>query len=918
LAGRGEPEILQPIGNDYIKFKQVGFGRVAVAQTIDSSIQQGLERYQSGDFPGAILIWNEALNNNPTVEAQIIIFKYLARAYSQVGEFDRAIVSLDRAIDYYRKNGDRVSVAEQYRVQLGRMITEQAQAYSNLGQQRRAIAILCGKSREINCEPDSALAIALQQSDRLGEAAALGTLGNVYRLQGDYETSLQLLKNSLTIAEEIKNYGYIVAAKNGLGNTYGNLAKRDYRYAEFAANSGDRIARDKFIQQGIEDDRHAIDYYEQTAIAARQQNNATDESRAILNLATSYQRSFKSSPAIESTLQQAFTLLDRISDSRDKTYGSIRLANLLQQSANDNSQLNPNVQCLPQIPAKTVTLLERAIAISQRIGDRQAEAFALGRLGHLYECQQNFTQAIKLTQQAQFVAQSQDSRYLWDWQMGRILQVQGKRKEAIAAYENSVKVLKEIRSNLAIASRDFQFDFRDAVEPVYRELTALQLQANITSQNDLRTALTPNPSPTSPWPSPTRGGKRKFLLAGRGEPDMSKMISDRYITLESQSVNAESALKTIDSLRLAELQNYLGEDCAIAVTEKPVELINERTAIFSTIFLQDRVAVILTLPKSQPIVRWLPVESQTVTATVNDLRFKLEQRFDLANTYREPSKQIYDWLIRPFDRDLQAAGIETLVFIQDGILRSIPMTALYDGKGFLVERYAIANTLSLTLVDPTQLEPRSLRVLGFGLTKASTVTDPSTFFESLSYVKTELDRITKTIPGSKEFTDELFTIDRLTQELKQNTFPIVHLATHGKFGFDSQDTYLVTGRQTEKYNEKLTLNQLYRILQTTQQGKPPELLTLTACETAVGSDRDALGLAGISIQAGAKSAIASLWQVDDRATAEIIGQFYQNLSKGMGRSKALQVAQKSWLQAHPGTTNHPGYWAALTLVGNWL
>lgn len=840
--------------------KQVGLGGVAVSQTINSSIGSGLGRYQSGDFQGAILIWNQGLKDNPRVETQIILLKYLARAYSQVGEFDRAIASLDRPIDYYRKIGDRI--------QLGRMLTEQAQAYSNLGQQRQAIALLCGKQTEPNCEKETALAIALQQSDRLGEAAALGTLGNIYRLQGDYETSLRLLKQGLTIAEELKNSAYIMAVKNGLGNTYANLAKRNYRYAEFAANSGDRIAADKFTQQGIEDDRLAINYYQETAIAVRQQNNTIDESRALLNLATSYQRSFKSSPATKSTLQQAFIVLDRVPDSRDKAYGSIRLANLLQQSANDNSQLNPNVRCLPQVPAETVMSIERAIAISQRSGDKQAESFALGRLGHLYECQQNFTSAIKFTQQAQFAAQQLDSRYLWDWQMGRIFQSQGKTKEAIAAYENSVKVLKEIRSDLAIASRDFQFDFRDAVEPVYRELTELQLQANI--------------------------------------------------AIENKSVNLESALKTIDSLKLAELQNYLAEDCAIAVTEKPVALVDDSTAILSTIFLQDRVAIILSLPKSHPIVRWLPVDSQTVTATVNDLRFKLEQRFDLANTYQEPAQQIYDWLIRPFEGDLQAAGIETLVFVQDGILRSIPMTALYDGKGFLVERYAIANALSLTLVDPTQLEPRSLRVLGFGLTKASTVTDPSTFFESLNYVKTELDRIAKTIPGSKEFIDESFTIDRLQQELNQNTFPIVHLATHGKFGLDSQDTYLVTGKQTQNYNEKLTMNQLYQILQTTQQGKPPELLTLTACETAVGSDRDALGLAGISIQAGAKSAIASLWQVDDRATAEVISQFYQNLSQGMGRAKALQVAQKSWLQEHPGATNHPGYWAALTLVGNWL
>ena len=211
------------------------------------------------------------------------------------------------------------------------------------------------------------------------------------------------------------------------------------------------------------------------------------------------------------------------------------------------------------------------------------------------------------------------------------------------------------------------------------------------------------------------------------------------------------------------------------------------------------------------------------------------------------------------------------------------------------------------------------------MTKASTI-NSSTFFEPLSFVKIELDRITKTLPGSKEFIDEAFTVDRLKQELTQNAFPIVHLATHGEFGIDSRDTFLVTGKQIpttadsktkpQNYNEKLTMNQLYQILQTVE--KPLELLTLTACETAVGSDRDALGIAGISLQAGAKSAIASLWQVDDQATAELIAQFYQNLSQGMGRAKALQVAQKSWIEKHLGARQHPGYWAALTLVGNWL
>jgi CHAT domain-containing protein len=827
----------------------LGLGHVS-AQIVNSSIQQGLERYRSGDFQGAIDIWNNALKQHPN--DQVILLKYLARVYSQVGQFEPAIASLNALIDYYQNNSDRV--------QLGRMLTEQAQAYSNLGQQRQAIAILCGEQSE--CKEGSALAIARQQSDPLGEAAGLGSLGNAYRLQGDYESALRSLQKSLNMADKLQNSAYRIAAKNGLGNTYASLAKRDYRYAEFASETDDRAAKERFTQQAIESDRSAIQSFTAVVMAARQQNHPTQESQALLNLATSYQRSGLQT---EKTLQQADNLRDRLPDSRDKAYHLIRLANLWQQSP----KLDPNVQCGAQTPAETVPLLKQAIVVAQRIRDPQAESFALGRLGHHYECQQDFTQALQLTQQAQFTAQNQSNRYLWDWQIGRILQTQGRTAAAIAAYESAVKALKEIRGDLAIASRDFQFDFRDVIEPVYRELTELQLQA---------TANQTSEKPT----------------------------------------NLESALETIDSLRLAEVQNYLGEDCTITATAKPITLVNDKTAIFSTIMLKNRIAVIVTLPKSRSMIRWIPAQSQTVTATVNDLRLKLEQRSDLANTYQAPAQQIYDWLIRPFSQDLQAAQIETLVFIQDGILRSIPMTALYDGKQFLVEQYAIANTLSLTLIDPTQLNQGSLRVLGFGLTKASTI--GSTFFAPLSFVKTELDRITKTLPGSKEFIDEAFTIDRLKQELTQNAFPIVHLATHGKFGIDSRETFLVTGKQisaaSKPDNEKLTMNQLYQILQTVE--KPLDLLTLTACETAVGSNRDALGIAGISIQAGAKSAIASLWQVDDQATAELIAQFYQNLNQGMGRAKALQSAQKSWLQKPSDARQHPGYWAALTLVGNWL
>ena len=917
-------------------------------------LQHGLERYHNGDVQGAIAHWQTVLSltTDPASSVRATALKYLVQAEQQVGEVDQAIAHLDQLIAAYQQAGNIL--------QVGRMRTEQAQAYSRLGQQRKAIALLChdGSDQAAGlCSTDSALTIARHQADTTGEVAALGTLGNVHRLRGEYDRALESLQTALKLATQMQSQSHQFAALNGLGNLYVSLAKRDERRRYYAQQSADEPMVQALAQTSSRYNRKAIECFEASLTIARDQNDAVNELRSLLNLIVPLQRSegrgetgeeaegrrqeagsrrqsveavTKQPPGSNPSplaphpslltsnkaLQRAQMLLTQLPASREKVYAAIRLSTLTQQVLGQGDwERDPATYCLAtDVPLAVMTLLQQAIAIAQQIGDSQSEAFALGRLGHVYECCQNYEQALTLTQQAQFAAANYDSRYLWEWQTGRILQLQQKTGAAIAAYDLAVKTLQTIRGDLANASRDFQFDFRDTVEPVYRELTTLYLE---------------------------QATKRQTLTLQ--EKDLGELKPD------ASAKTIAAALQTIDGLRLAELQNYLGDDCTLETSATPVPVVDQKTAVLSSIMLGDRVAVVLTLPapnhqfRSQ--VQWLPVSAQTVRTTVNQLRRQLETRSDLANTYQATARQMYDWLINPFAHDLQAAQIETLVFIQDGILRSLPMAALYDGKQFLAEQYAIASTLSLSLVDPSRIDRHSLRVLGFGLTQPSVVEGP-TFFPALSYVKAEIDSIQAALPGSKALFDAAFNLNRLQQELTQNGYPIVHLATHGKFGMDARDTFLVTGgkrgargdergesvsnKQSVKnksfdsqlvpqnYNETLTMNALYQMLRTMRQGTMLELLTLTACETAVGSDREALGLAGISLQAGARSTVASLWQVDDQATAQLITHFYQALKQGMSRAKALQAAQKHWLQQQPSDRRHPGYWAALILVGSWL
>ena len=501
--------------------------------------------------------------------------------------------------------------------------------------------------------------------------------------------------------------------------------------------------------------------------------------------------------------------------------------------------------------------------------DSRASSFALGELGHTYECSGDYSQALEFTQQARLAAEKhKDSLYLWEWQTGRILQAQNKSQEAIAAYETAISTLDSIRDDLLTANRDIQFDFRDTVEPIYRGLIARRLS---TVDN---------------------------VLVVR--PTETRQVS-----------NVSSILTTVDSLRLAELQNYFGNDCAISdvVATEEVDLLAPapNTAYFSTIILDDRTAVIVNFPgRKTKIVLDSERGKAAIAEEINQFRRGLENfytEFDVSL-----GQNIYNWLVRPFAEDLEREQINTLVFIQDGLLRSVPMSALHDGKQFLVQKYAIATTPSLNLTSPTTANRQELKALALGLSEPSQVDNQS--FPPLPNVKAEIEQVQNIFTESTGVLNDRFTRDRVRQELAETSYPIVHIATHGQFSSEPEDTFLVTGN-----NQKLTITELDRIIRsTTTRNEPVDLIALTACQTAVGDERAALGLAGIAIQAGANSALASLWSINDEVTPAVMQDFYLGWrDRRLSKAQALQQAQIASIER--GVP--PALWSPFIIIGNW-
>jgi len=298
-------------------------------------------------------------------------------------------------------------------------------------------------------------------------------------------------------------------------------------------------------------------------------------------------------------------------------------------------------------------------------------------------------------------------------------------------------------------------------------------------------------------------------------------------------------------------------------------------------------------------------------------------------TYFAPAQQFYQWLVAPLEADLAAHEIDNLVFVLDSGLRSLPLAALHDGDGFLVERYSVGLMPSLSLTDTRYANINNVQVLAMGAAEF-----PDQDQKPLPGVTLELAAITDSLwPGRSVF-NQNFTAETLHQIRRVQPFGILHLATHAEFLPGSPSTSYI-----QWWDERTSFN---RLRQEVQFYDPPiELLVLSACKTAIGDPEAELGFAGMAVQSGVKTALGSLWYVSDEGTIGLMTNFYGQLKEAPIKAEALRRAQVAMLRgevrleggqlvtpvgqfplpselAHLSDRklNHPYYWSAFTMIGN--
>ncbi|MDX2228200.1 MAG: CHAT domain-containing protein [Leptolyngbyaceae cyanobacterium bins.349] len=568
--------------------------------------------------------------------------------------------------------------------------------------------------------------------------------------------------------------------------------------------------------------------------------------------------------------------------------------NMLQQVADQSVQT-------------AIAILPPAIAQARQVNNQRAEAAAQIAFAEIIAqgaAQTNDANAWAVVESRSLAAlklvQTQDAPDLVfraQRQYAQALSQQANVSAARAACRVAATTLQANRSNLVTVDQDVQYTFRDSVEPFYR---------------DCAEALLP--------------------LDGETLPP------------EQLQANLEDARNLIDSLQLAELDNFFRDACLEGKKVKLDTLIDAQSPTTAVIYpiltttknaagtvSKNRLGVIVKIPNQKDLEYRAFREDFNIDLFLTNLRTRLITG-KTNNTVNQDLQTVYQWLIQPFEEKFAGSGVKTLVFVLDSTFRGIPMAALYDGKQYLVESpYAIAVTPGLQLIDSKQPPKTQLNVLAAGVsdfTNAPSRKLSGILFAPLQPVQDEINLLgsRRATPaasdtaikllGDKGFArilpDQKFTITNLTQELQATSFNIVHLATHGVFSSRKEETFIAA------YDQLIFVDQFSNIFQRQRQRQdaPIDLLILSACQTATGDNRAVLGLSGIALKAGVRSTLSTLWTADAPATVAFMNKFYEAIQTNSSKADAVKIAQQELLK-DPQYRNQPSIWAAYVLVGNW-
>lgn len=818
----------------------------------------------------------------------------------QQNQFEQALTILQQALNLYQTLGDLGGQ--------GDVLFQLGQVYEILGQYEQSLE--CYRQ---------AGAIFWKLGEQDNRAGAFSGVGIVYLRTGRYSQAIAAFQQALEIVPNA------AVPLNGLGLAYSYLGQYD----------------------------RALKFHQQVLAIRRANRNLVGEATSLLNMGTVYEARTQLQNALDA-YQQALVIYRKV----DNPTGQIRSLNLIGEVLNLQNQ-----------PAQAMSFLQDAIKLAKTINDARGQAITLNNLGRTYTTLQEYAQALDFYEQAlsirrQVGDREGEGRTLSD--IGELLAKQKQPELAIVFLKESVQVYESIRQGLQKLPQEQQASYTQTVAGTYRALADLLLSQGRVLEaqqvlellkvqelrhytRDTRGDGEPNGALLNAIEAPVKPPFDALVALGLKLTDCENQrprCAERDQLL-SQRATAKAEFDQ-QATRLRRLAQQGNQDPAqlqqqeLTVAAIKVVKATPKTVLIYPLVLQDKLWLVYGLQAGKDEVvfasKEIPVNRQEISNTVAQFRTLLENPNSGLKQLQQVSQQLYEWLIAPVRPQLDANGIQNLVFSLDRATRYMPLAALHDGKQYLIERFTISTILTAGLtdtVDKLSPNPDDNAVLALGLSRSV----PG--FNALPSVPAELDAIVRSqasdttgiFQGSK-YLDQAFTLNAFKDLID---YRILHIATHGKFESDDPEkSYLLLGN-----GDRLRVPDIRQLSGLASI----HLAVLSACETAKGGqDKEGIEVAGLSyyfLTQNVKSVLASLWLVNDASTALIMQQFYKHLATGMSKSAALQRVQQDFIQSKltakdapqgrseimvtssrprslTNTLAHPYYWAPFILIGNGL
>ena len=850
------------------------------------SIDKGERAFQRGHFELAVQSWAEVLSNilpekNP--KRYIDTSVRLSAAFQSLGRLKEAHKALQDALSHV----DKINDSEHRAVRHANVLMQLSDVY---------VAMRDFQKNRMDCgmKEISRNIIPFLENETLTP-------------KGMINEALYYLDKSEKVLAKIgdrKKYPLLWA---NILNRKGNLLLLE---TNLARQNEQKEAQDKYLKNVVPVYRNSIDLLEKLLANLQLEENTRTQAK-ILRAKTAVNVirgtvDFSNSEYFQSKEkglgvdhETVLQWIREMPDSHDKAFALISFAKLMQKWPPEQVDNNTPLSSKQKLFAYNV--LVNALDVAQSQQDYRSLIYTLFELAKLYAEEQRYHEAIPLTRKAIFYAlnypllRTEPQKELWgypdilyrlEWHLGKFLKAQGfhysgtpeeHQKAVRDAYDSAAKHLKQTRMRYG----SLPATFYEERENIYFELADVILQQA----------------------SNTFGDKKQVLL--------------------------KEAIKVIEQLNTAEVQNYFQDECITEqLKEKNKHLdkrLPDKVAVFYPLLFEDRIELLLTSNDG--------IQHKTVRPTmsylkqhVDDFQKTLSGWSSYTIGRKTIAKNFYDWFFKPIEVFLSQQEIKTLIIVPYRKVHNIPFAALLDDKGhYLIEKpFTLVFTPGIELTNFSDSLPRdNIHALINGSDfKGNYGVSP------LEEVPQELENITQVFAKNFDkknvnvLENDKFTFDNLKERLEEKPYSVVHCATHAKVIDDPNIKFILFAHKTGKEEiDKIHLKKLENLFTGIAKRfsvQPIKLLTLSACETAKETGRMGLGLAGLLLKTRIPSTVGTLWKVEAKSSGILMTEFYKQLIEypDLSKAEALQKAQQKLLKMKE--YSHPYFWAPYLLIGNWL